>query len=159
TLAIQTAFSEGATGLNTNFPEASLSLDFVFDVYAAGGFQACLASCGSLNFPTIDVDQTISLLDIDSNTAQVSFDLGYTTIGAQLPDLDTAVAGTNAQGNLVSSGIADDPLIDLDIDLDLIATSLLGLPALTQEVGVGGASAGFTLLDVLVGAEVKLLQQ
>lgn len=159
TLGIQTLFSEGATALSTNFPEASLSLDFVFDVYAAGYFQACVVSCGTLNMPTINIDKTIPLIDIDSNTAEVSFDLGFVTVGAQLPNLDTAVAGTNAAGNLVTSGIGDDPLIDLDIDLDLIATTLLGLPALTQQVSILGASAGFTLLDVLVGAEVKVLQQ
>ena len=159
TLAISTLFSEGSTALSTNFPEASLTLDFVFDVFASGAFKACIATCGTLNFPTIDVDETISLLDIDSNTTEVNFDLGFVNIGAQLPDLDTAVAGTNAAGNLATSGIGADPLFDLDIDLDLIATTLLGLPPLGAEVGLLGASAGYTLLDVLIGAEVKVLQQ
>jgi PEP-CTERM motif len=157
-LAIQTMFTEGATSLSTNFPEASLSLDFIFDVYADLSFKACVVDCGTLNIPTIDVNKTIPLLDIDSNTDEVNFDLGFVNIGAQLPNLDTAVSGTDSAGNLQTSGIGDDPLIDLDIDLDLIATTLLGLPALTQEVSLYGASAGFTLLDVLIGAEVKVLQ-
>jgi hypothetical protein len=161
TLAIQTAFSEGATALSTNFPEASLTLDFVFDVFASGAFKACVAACGTLNLPTINIDESFSLLDIDSNTAEVEFDVlgGFVTVGGQIPDLDTSVAGTNAAGNLVTSGIGSDPLFDLDVDLDLIATTLLGLPPLGAEVGLLGASAGYTLLDVLVGAEVKVLQQ
>jgi hypothetical protein len=160
TLAIQTAFSEGATALSTNFPEASLSLDFVFDVFASGGFKACVATCGTLNFPTIDINQSISLLDIDSNTTAVNFSVlgGVVNAAAQIPDLNTSDTTPDVLGNLVSSGIGSDPLFDLDVDLDLIATTLLGLPPLGAEVGIFGASAGYTLLDVLIGAKVEVLQ-
>ena len=163
TLAIQTAFDTGATELSTVFPFASLDLDFVFQVQAGGGLQVCVFSCLNENFSAINVDKEFNLIDIDSNTAAVSFDVldGLVTVAAQLPDSDmnAATSAVNGAGNLVAVGRDDaDALFDLDIDLDLIATSLLGLPALTQEFSFAGASAGFTLLDVLVGAEVRLVQ-
>ncbi len=157
-LLLSTSLAEGATAMSTNFPEASLTLDFVFDVHAEGGFEVCVAFCGALDFPTIDINETINLVDIDSNTTAITFDIGPITTTAQIPDLDTSTTGTNASGDLVSSGIGSDPLLDVDVDLDLIATTLLGLPPLGAEIGIFGASAGYELLDVLVGANVQVVQ-
>jgi len=159
TFEITTSFMEGATAMSTNFPEASLTVDFILDVLAGGGFTACLATCDSLNFPTLDVDESLNLLTIDSNTLEVEFGVGPLTVAGQLPDLDTSTTGTNAAGNLVSSGTGADPLLDVDIDLDLIATTLLGLPPLGADVGIFGASAYYDLLNVLVGADVDVRQE
>lgn len=158
---INTSFEEGATSLDTNFPEASLTLDFVFDVLAGGSFTACVATCGTLDFPTLDVSETLNLLTIDSNETALEFDIfgGLTTVAAQLPDLNTATTTTQANGNLVSSGVGADPLIDLDIDIDLIATTLAGLPPLGADVGIFGATAYYDLLNVLVGADVDVRQE
>jgi len=157
-LTIDTSFAEGTTAMSTNFPEASMTLDFVFDVYAAGNFTVCVADCGTLDFPTIDTDVTLPLLDIDTNTAALEFNLPFTTITAQLPDLDTMTTTTDAAGNLVSSGTGLNPLFDLDIDIDLIATTLLGLPPLGADVGIFGATAYYDLLNVLAGADVDVRQ-
>lgn len=157
TLVINSAFTEGATSLMTNFPEASMDLDFVFDVYANADIDVCVFACGSTS-AGIDIEKRIDLIDIDTNTAEIEFDLGFVNIVAQLPNLETQDTTPNAAGDLVSSGVGDNPLIDLDIDVDLIATTLLGLPALTQEVEILGISTGFTLLDVLVGANVQVVQ-
>ncbi len=159
TFEITTSFTEGATAMSTNFPEASLTVDFILDVLAGGGFTACLAACDSLNFPTLDVDESLNLLTIDSNTTAVEFGVGPLTVAGQLPDLNTSTTGTNAAGNLVSAGTGADPLLDVDIDLDLIATSLLGLPPLGADVGIFGASAFYNLLNVLVGADVDIRQE
>ena len=163
TLAIQTAFGAGAgTSLSTEFPYASLDLDFVFDVHANGGLKVCVFSCLSQSFPGINVDKEFNLVDIDTNTVGIDFTvLDVVHMQAQLPDSDMNALDTtlNGAGNLVAVGRDDaDPLFDIDVDLDLIATTLLGLPALTQEFSFAGASAGFTLLDVLIGAEVRLVQ-
>jgi hypothetical protein len=162
TIAIQTAFSTGATELSTVFPFATLDLDFVFQVQAGGGLKVCVFDCASLNMPAINIDKTIDLIHIDTNTAATTFTvLDVITMSAQLPDSDMNALDTtpNAQGNLVAVGQDPaDALFDIDIDVDLIATTLLGLPALTQEFTLLGASAGFTLLDVLIGAEVRLVQ-
>lgn len=159
TFEITTSFLEGATAMSTNFPEASLTVDFILDVLAGGGFTACLASCDSLDFPTLDVDESLNLLTIDSNTVEVEFGVGPLTVTGQLPDLNTSTTGTNADGNLFSSGTGADPLLDVDIDLDLIATTLLGLPPLGADVGIFGAEAFYNLLNVLVGADVDVRQE
>ena len=158
---INTSFEEGATAMSTNFPEASLTLDFVFDVAASGSFTACLVDCGTLDFPSIDADANIRVLDIDSNETALEFDIlgGLATVAAQLPNLDTETAGTNAAGNLVSGGVGDDPLLDLDIDMDLIATTLLGLPPLGADVGIFGASAYYDLINILIGADLDVRQE
>jgi hypothetical protein len=157
TFTISTGFTEADTAMSTNFPEASLDLDFVFDVYATGGIEVAVVDSAYLSFGTINVDESLDLISIDSNTAETSFDLGFTTIAAQIPDIDTAVSGTDASGNLAS--FEDDFLLDVDIDLDLIATSLLGLPPLGGEFEVLGAYGYYTLLDVLVGAMLQVQQE
>lgn len=156
---INTSFDESTTELATNFPEASLTLDFVFDVLATGSFTACLVDCGTLNFPTIDVDETLRVLDIDSNTTEIEFGLGPVTVGAQVPDLNTSTDSTNAAGNLVSGGTGSDPLLDIDVDIDLIATTLFGLPPLGADVGIFGASAYYDILNILVGADLDIRQE
>jgi len=159
TFEIDTSFAEGATAMSTNFPEASLTVDFILDVLAGGSFEVCVADCGSLDFPTLDVSESLNLLDIDSNTTEVEFGVGPVTVGGQLPNLDTATSGTDTAGNLFSEGTGDDPLLDVDIDLDLIATTLLGLPPLGADVGIFGASAYYDLLNVLAGADVDVRQE
>lgn len=163
---INTAFEEGAgAAMSTNFPEASLTLDFVFDVLASGSFTACVVDCGTLEFPTIDIendpDNPLRVIDINSNDTQLEFDIlgGLATVGAQLPNLDTSTSGVDANGNLVSGGVGDDPLLDLDIDMDLIATTLFGLPPLGADVGIFGASAYYDLLNILIGADLDVRQE
>lgn len=162
TFEIDTSFAEGATALSSNFPEASLTLDFIFDILAGGSFTACVATCDSLNFPGIDVPEALrsfNLLDIDSNTTEINFEVGgFASITAQLPDLDTSTNTTNGAGNLVSEGTGLDPLLDVDIDVDFILTTLLGLPPLGADVGILGASAFYDIINILVGADLDVRQ-
>lgn len=159
TFIIDTSFLEGATAMSTNFPEASLTVDFVLDVLAGGGFEVCVSTCAELDFPTLDVDETLNLVNIDSNTTGINFGVGPVDVTAQVPNLDTMTAGTDSAGNLMSAGTGENPLLDVDIDLDLIATTLLGLPPLGADVGIFGATAYYDLLNVLAGADVDVRQE
>ena len=59
----------------------------------------------------------------------------------------------------MSSGTGENPLLDVDIDLDLIATTLLGLPPLGADVSALGATAFYNFLNVLAGADVDIRQE
>ena len=157
TLTIDTSFTEGTTEMSTNFPEASLTLDFVFDVMADIEFEVCVASCGGAS-GGFDVDYTENLLTLGTDELAFEEDIfgGLATISAQFPDIDTTTTTTNALGNLVTSGF--DEVFDLSVDLDLIATTLLGLPPLGDSFSALGASIYYTLLDVIVSAGVNVRQ-
>jgi hypothetical protein len=156
TFTISTGFTEADTAMSTNFPEASLDLDFVFDVYATGGIEVAVVDSAYLSFGTINVDESLDLISIDSST-DVELDLGIANITAQFPDIDTEVSGTDASGNLAS--FDDDFLLDVDIDVDYVVTTLLGLPPLGGEFEVLGAYGYYTLLDLLVGAMLMVEQE
>jgi hypothetical protein len=86
--------------------------------------------------------------------------LDVITVAAALPDLNTVDTTPDPlTKNLFSDGTGEPPLLDVEVDLDLIATTALGLPPLSFEASLLGAGVSATLLDVLVGAELKVVQE
>lgn len=74
---------------------------------------------------------------------------------AQVPDINTA--GSLGAGDSISSS-GEDFLLDVYFDVDLIATTLLGLPPLGGELDLGVASVSYEILNVLVGAILQVTQ-
>jgi len=160
TFSISSSFTPStAAAMTTNFPEASLSLDLIFDVYADAHARVCLVDCfvDTDLFPTIDVDETINLIDLDSNTGQLELETfgGLVPITVQVPDINTT--GTVSGNNIHSSG--EDLLLDVDVDLDLILTSALGLPPLGADLSFGAATIEYEILDILAGYELNVTQE
>lgn len=157
TFTISTSYTNGPSLLETAFPEASLTVDFVFDVYAAGGVDVCVVGCGGLDFPTIDVNQTIPIVNL---TGQDPIELeilgGLGNLAGQIPDIHTSDATVAGDGSLASSGL--DTLVSLTVDADLVATTLLGLPPLGAGFDVLGVGASYDLLNILVGGAFQVVQ-
>lgn len=147
--------TDSAASLNTNFPEAHIRADAVFDVFADAGGKVCLAGCLGGHFTLFDVNKRLNLLDISSNASfEANLPAGTGSIRAAIPDIDTV--GILDNRALSSSG--SNTFLDLDIDLDRVVTNLLALPPLGASVNALGTTFSYNVLDVSAGVALDISQ-
>lgn len=146
----------GDIGFETQGPQGSYALDFIFDFFAS--FSAGL-DFGDLGKPTlIDVDvgplatQT-TILDIDSDDASFTVDLpaGF-SLGFAWPDVDTA-SGTASGPTATATGTSNN-FLELGLDVDDLLAAILGIPnpfSVGFDIGVAWGSAELIDLDLTAG--------
>jgi hypothetical protein len=154
---------------STSSPTFQVYTDLIFDFYAALSAEACLlGGCTTGSLPTVDIDASLELFALNrDNDAQVRIlgDLpGGVSVGGEIPipggfgevtytvpDVQTT-SGSPVGDTLSSSG--SDEFLEIGVDIDQIATSLLGLPALEGEVGI----FSYNILDVTMGPALEMIQ-
>lgn len=159
---------EPGWSMSTNSPEANLSVDLIFDVFASISGKVCLlGDCESVTVPLINVERSLNLVDISSGDLEYSVPLGPLpgAITAYVPDINTHIditTGGLVGKSLVSSG--EDDILDVDVDLDAVATMLLRaagvpVPDLAGSISLLGIlDVGYDLLDLKMGADFVLTQ-
>ena len=165
-LAIGTAAALAAGGsFVTAGPELTYDLDFLFDVYlnARVGVYVDLEVTSideTLFNPTVDIDQTLALIDFDSTTSpSFTLDFPYGISGTlEWPNLE--VSGIEgALGSYSGSGSSNN-FITVNLDADQLAADVLLGGAnpfdLSADLGVAGGS--LELVDVDVFAGLNFLQ-
>jgi len=132
--------------MTTNFPEASLSVDAVFDVYAALGAEACVGGCASVSGTLIDVSIVKPLIDISTGDVLTSDLGGFGNLTAKFPDIDTT--GTLSGKTLQAQG--EDDFLNLMVDIDRFSP-----------IPLGGNALGFSydILDVKAGLALAATQE
>jgi hypothetical protein len=167
----------------TDFAEGTYTLDFVWDVLLnafaginidfgeidfdpldvipgdqvldLGGIQE------TLNIPTVDFDGSANLLDLDSDTLAGEFafpdPLSAFSVDFDWPDV-TAVG--SFPPNPVVGGDASDYVLQLNLDVDELLATILGLPVnpLNPELDIGIFFAELDLLNVVVNGGMNLIQ-
>ena len=165
-LAIGTGAALAAGGsFVTAGPELTYDLDFLFDVYlnARVGVYVDLEVTSideTLFNPTVDIDQTLALIDFDSTTSpSFTLDFPYGISGTlEWPNLE--VSGIEgALGSYSGSGSSNN-FITVNLDADQLAADVLLGGAnpfdLSADLGVAGGS--LELVDVDVFAGLNFLQ-
>jgi hypothetical protein len=151
------SFNNGAT-FNTSSPNASYNLDFIFDVAANVDVNP-----GSFLDFGFDFDETINLVSFNSANLSIDTSNSFGSLQVDFPDVKTVGTLTAPSSNqLTSSG--QDEFVKGTLDLDSIATSLLGLPPLEDEESIGLGPLGslgfnYNLLDIEGRAGLSILQQ
>ncbi len=142
TITIRSGFSlsDDAT-FSTTSPTGSYELDLVFGLGAGAG-----VAVGSSNYNLFGVNipqQQVNLLDLDPSDLTYSYSGDYGSAQVSFPVINTQ--GSLTGSNTLSAQGSDD-FFNGALDLDYIATSLLGIPPLEA-----GFSEGFSVLGFGLG--------
>ncbi len=137
-------------GMTTNFPEANISVDAVFDFYAALGYKACVIWCTEGSITLINTKNTYPILDIDTGDTFSSDIGGFGSVTATFPDINTT--GT-LNGNLLASSGEDD-FLNLTFDIDRAVTVFTGIPFSGSVLGIS-----YNLLNVDAGMILAATQE
>lgn len=129
----------------TNFPEASISVDAIFQLYARIGAEACFGACTGGGLTLIDVSKVYPLLDMSTGDVLTSDLWGFGSLTASFPDIDTT--GTLNGKTLTASG--EDDFLNLMLDMDRFSP-----------IPLGGEALGFSydILDVKTGMALAAVQ-
>lgn len=148
------SFGNGAT-FNTFSPRGSYDLDLIFKL--AAGLDVSPGTAFDIGF---NIDETTNLLSFNSDNLNFQAGGSLASLSARFPKVNT-VGTASGSNTLTSSG--QDTFINGSLDLDLIATSLLGLPPLegggSIDLGIAGSLGyNYNLLDATATAGLALLQ-
>ncbi len=142
--------------LATVSPTGTAGLDFDFEMSAKLGSRLCFIDCARDTPIDFQVDKTLSIIQVSSKTpTTTNLFGGAASVTAKIPDIVTS--GGLSGNKLVSSGA--DPLIGVDIDVDRIATNLLGLPPLGAQIGSGRLYFSYDILDLRAGVDLDVVQK
>jgi hypothetical protein len=178
-LLIDTGAFVTAASMFTQGPEGSYTLDFVYDV-SLSAFAGVDVDFGSIDLPDplgsfdlgglqkeIPVGPVgvgpgdFNLIDLTSDnlegTIQFPFPLNSLSVNYDWPDIETA--GAFPPNPVLSAG-ASNNFLELVLDVDTLATQLLGLPNVFDppELSAGPFFADIDLLDVDVIGGLNFLQ-
>jgi hypothetical protein len=169
TLGSSFATGSGAT-LATTFPNIQAFADFVFDVRATASGEACAAGiCKDGSTTLFDQDKTLELAAFNRGGdgevrvlganvlvgEPIDFTFGELTL--DIPNINT-VGSYNAQTGVMTSTGQDD-FLRLTMDLDLLATSALGIPPLEGDACIADVfCVGYNILDAEAGPDVNIGQ-
>ena len=165
-LVIDTAAALATGGsFVTAGPELTYDLDFLFDVYlnARVGLYIDLEVTSineTLFNPTVDIDETLALIDFDSTTSpSFTLDFPYGLSGTlEWPNLE--VAGTEGVAGFYSGSGSSNNFITVNLDADQLAADILlgGVNPFDLSVDLGVAGGSLELVDVDVFAGLNFLQ-
>ncbi len=169
TLGSSFATGSGAT-LATTFPNIQAFADFVFDIRATASGEVCgVGACTGGSTTLFDVDKTLELAAFNRGGdgevrvlganvlvgEPLDFTFGELTL--DIPNINTA-GSYNAQTGLMTSSGQDD-FLRLTMDLDLLATSALGIPPLEGDACIADVfCVGYNILDAEAGPDVNIGQ-
>jgi len=91
----------------------------------------------------------------DQKKKSQGFDLSFLSGEVFVPDIETT--GTPQGGVLKSSG--EDDIFKLNVDIDQLVTTALGVPPLGGSVGFAGFSFSYDILDITTGPILALTQE
>lgn len=149
TISSSYVVNSGAS-MTTNFPEANLSVDGVFALYAEAGYRVCVYDCLGDSKTFINENITYPILDIDTGDP-VSFPIGvFGSVWAKIPDINTTA--TLGGKSLSSSG--EDDFLNLTFDVDSAFTYSTGIPLNVEALGFTA-----TLLNVDAGMALAATQE
>ncbi len=147
---------------STTSPTGSYELDLIFELEAAAS-----VGVGSSNYNLFDVDiaqQQVNLLDLEASDLSYTFSGNYGDAEVSFPVVETQGSLT---GSNTLSGQSSDDFFNGALDLDYIATSLLGIPPLEASFSKGfsvlgfdvGVNGGYDLLDVELAPSLNASQR
>ncbi|GAK54846.1 hypothetical protein U27_01677 [Candidatus Vecturithrix granuli] len=165
-----------AAFFTTNFPELQTYADLIFDVYASIQAELCAAGACTSGGVTLDVNKALEIFAFNRDgNGQLSLfgevyadleegveiplgieveDVGTVDLGTMtvwMPDIDTT--GSLTGGDTLSSTGSDDAFY-VGLDVDSIATTLMGLPSLEGSAWV----IDYNILDVILGPDFDIEQ-
>lgn len=141
--------------MTTVFPQATITADAIFDVFAQVGGEVCIAGCLGGSFPLINVNETVNLINISPNSSfTANFPGGLGSIAASIPNITTQASLDGDR--LVSNG--NDNILEARLDLDGVLTSLLALPPLEAGFSALGTTFSYNILDIEAGLTANIKQ-
>lgn len=149
------------TSFTTEGPEGSYQLDFLFDFFLHAEAGLSLAGLNwdiiSLDIGPYDVDQNI--LDVESSDLSVEIPLyaGF-SLAFAWPELDTS--STYYAPNIFTSSGTSNNFLELGLDVDELAITLLGLSINPFDIGfdIGVAWGNIELADLDLSAGLNFIQ-
>lgn len=151
------SFANNAS-FSTKGINASYALDLIFDV--ATGVDVYPGNQLDFGF---DVDEKINLVNLNGSDVNLELDEKFGGFNVSLPQVNTtAVKSVNSRNNQLFSSVKDE-FIKASIDLDGLASLLLGLPPLEAKPGLdlgifGNLGFYYNLLDVEATTALSMLQ-
>jgi hypothetical protein len=146
----------------TEGPEGTYDLDFVFDFFA--GFFFNLDGNSIIDSELGPISESFNLLSVDETDIGIEIPLGGGfALQFSWPQLDTdADPSAPPDGEFSSSG-ASNNFVQLDLDVDEALATLLGIPnpfdiGFDVDIVVAGASGNLELLDFDVFGGLNFLQ-
>ncbi len=153
TFNVQSGFSFGSDAtFTTTSPSASYNLDVIFDLATTLNVDP-----GRILDFSFNKKGSQNLLHFDTKDLKINVGGSFGTIKAHFPNVNTTgnLSGSN---QLTSAG--KDKFVKAAVDLDLLATHLLGLPPLEGSKSIGlGVNFNYNLLDAQAAAALSVLQQ
>ncbi|MEM1171591.1 MAG: PEP-CTERM sorting domain-containing protein [Cyanobacteria bacterium P01_H01_bin.35] len=158
-LTIQSGFSfADNASFSTKGINAAYNLDLIFDVATGVNLQPG----NQLDFG-FDIDEKINLVNLDEDNINLQLDEKFGGFNISLPQVNTTgFQSENSLNNqLTSSG--EDEFLKAAIDLDGLASLLLGLPSLQEnqelDLGIfGNLGFSYNLFDIEVAMALSMLQ-
>ena len=158
-----------SASLTTTSPNAQIFADMVVDVNASITGRGCAFGACSSGNASFDFETTKELFSFDRNgngklqflgNDPPGFQFGSpvnTAFGSLTVDLPSINTAGGLSGNALASHGRDD-FLKIGVDVDKIATSLLGLPPLSGSTGFGPVGLKYNLLDLIVGPDFDFAQ-
>lgn len=151
---------------DTDGPDGSYVLDFIFQFYAAVSAGLDFGEFGTV--PLVDleigpIDETANILDISSEDLVIDVELpaGF-SLTFEWPDVDVS-AETLAASTTVTGDGASNNFLALGLDVDDLVFAILGLPnpfdlSFNIDIEVASASGSLELADLDLEAAMNFLQ-
>ncbi len=153
TFNLQSGFSFNPDArFTTTSPHATYNLDVIFDLAAALNVDP-----GSILDFSFNKSGSQNLIRFDTKDLTLDINGSFGNIDAHFPNVSTT--GTVSDTNQLTA-TGDDQFVDGALDLDLLATQLLGLPPLENSKSIGlGVDFNYNLLDAEAAVALSVLQQ
>ena len=137
---IKSGFSFGSgANFTTTSPNASYNLDVIFELATALNVDP-----GTVLDFSFNKSGRKNLLHFDTKDLNINVSGSYGSINAHFPKVNTT--GTLTAANQLTSA-GGDKFVNANLDLDLLATHLLGLPSLEGNKSIGfGVNFGFSFV-------------